>query len=131
MVPREGNVHHGGPGALSLAQTGRDEGRRQGTLSRCLKLDGLISGTGAPLGLYSGTGALRGLNSGTRDLRGLNSGTGLSTATGAHYGQGSESEVRDWCLHWTLGQGLGTALVAVTRELYLWEVGTALLAKTG
>ncbi len=33
-VPREGNVHHGGPGAPSLAQPGRDEGRRQGTLSR-------------------------------------------------------------------------------------------------
>ncbi len=32
-VPREGDVHHGGPGAPSLAQPGRDEGRRQGTLS--------------------------------------------------------------------------------------------------
>ncbi len=31
-VPREGDVHHGGPGAPSLAQPGRDEGRRQGTL---------------------------------------------------------------------------------------------------
>ncbi len=33
-VPREGDVHHGGPGAPSLAQPGRDEGRRQGTLSQ-------------------------------------------------------------------------------------------------
>ncbi len=33
-VPWEGDVHHGGPGAPSLAQPGRDEGRRQGTLSR-------------------------------------------------------------------------------------------------
>ncbi len=32
-VPWEGDVHHGGPGAPSLAQPGRDEGRRQGTLS--------------------------------------------------------------------------------------------------
>ncbi len=31
-VPREGDVHHGGPGAPSLAQPGRDEGRRKGTL---------------------------------------------------------------------------------------------------
>ncbi len=28
------DVHHGGPGAPFLAQPGRDEGRRQGTLSR-------------------------------------------------------------------------------------------------
>ncbi len=34
MVPREGVVHHGDPGAPSLAQPGRDEGGRQGTLSR-------------------------------------------------------------------------------------------------
>ncbi len=33
-VTREGDVHHGGPGAPSLAQPGRDEGCRQGTLSR-------------------------------------------------------------------------------------------------
>ncbi len=33
-VPREGVVHHGDPGAPSLAQPGRDEGGRQGTLSR-------------------------------------------------------------------------------------------------
>ncbi len=33
-VPREGDVHHGGPGAPSLAQPGRDEGRQQSTLSR-------------------------------------------------------------------------------------------------
>ncbi len=33
-VPREGDVHHGGPGAPSLAQPGRDEGRWQGTLSQ-------------------------------------------------------------------------------------------------
>ncbi len=39
-VPREGDVHHGGPGAPSLAQHGRDEGRRQGTLSRCPHLPG-------------------------------------------------------------------------------------------
>ncbi len=26
-VPREGDVHHGAPGAPSLAQPGRDEGR--------------------------------------------------------------------------------------------------------
>ncbi len=32
--PSEGDVHHGGPGAPSLAQPGRDEGRRQGTLPR-------------------------------------------------------------------------------------------------
>ncbi len=32
--PREGDVHHGGPGAPSLAQPGRDEGHRQGTLSQ-------------------------------------------------------------------------------------------------
>ncbi len=31
-VPREGDVHHGGPGVPSLAQPGRDEGRRQGRL---------------------------------------------------------------------------------------------------
>ncbi len=40
VVPREGDVHHGGPGAPSLAQPGRDEGRRQGTLSRCPHLPG-------------------------------------------------------------------------------------------
>ncbi len=39
-VPREGDVHHGGPGAPSLAQPGRDEGRRQGTLSRRPHLPG-------------------------------------------------------------------------------------------
>ncbi len=39
-VPLEGDVHHGGPGAPSLAQPGRDEGRRQGTLSRCPHLPG-------------------------------------------------------------------------------------------
>ncbi len=40
-VPREGHhVHHGGPGAPSLAQPGRDEGRRQGTLSRRPHLQG-------------------------------------------------------------------------------------------
>ncbi len=39
-VPREGDVHHGGPGAPSLAQLGRDEGRRQGTLSRRPHLPG-------------------------------------------------------------------------------------------
>ncbi len=33
-VPREGDVHLSGPGAASLAQPGRDEGQRQGTLSR-------------------------------------------------------------------------------------------------
>ncbi len=33
-VPREGDVHHDGPGAPSLSQPGRDEGRRQGMLSR-------------------------------------------------------------------------------------------------
>ncbi len=32
-VPREGDVHHGGPGVSSLVQPGREEGRRQGTLS--------------------------------------------------------------------------------------------------
>ncbi len=31
-IPREGDVNHGGPGAPSLAQPGRDEGRRKGTL---------------------------------------------------------------------------------------------------
>ncbi len=31
-VPREGDVHHGGPEAPSVAQPGREEGRRQGTL---------------------------------------------------------------------------------------------------
>ncbi len=40
-VPREGDVHHGGPGAPSLAQPGRDEGRRQGTLSRCPHFQGI------------------------------------------------------------------------------------------
>ncbi len=39
-VPREGDVHHGGPGAPTLAQPGRDEGRRQGTLSRRPHLPG-------------------------------------------------------------------------------------------
>ncbi len=39
-VPREGDVHHGGPGTPSLAQPGRDEGRRQGTLSQCPHLPG-------------------------------------------------------------------------------------------
>ncbi len=39
-VTLEGDVHHGGPGAPSLAQPGRDEGRRQGTLSRCPHLPG-------------------------------------------------------------------------------------------
>ncbi len=39
-VPREGDVHHGGPGAPSMAQPGRDEGRRQGTLSRRPHLPG-------------------------------------------------------------------------------------------
>ncbi len=39
-VPREGDVHHGGPGAPSLAQPGRDEGRRQSTLSRRPHLPG-------------------------------------------------------------------------------------------
>ncbi len=39
-VPREGDVHHGGPGAPSLAQPGRDEGRRQGMLSRRPHLPG-------------------------------------------------------------------------------------------
>ncbi len=39
-LPREGDVHHGGPGAPSLAQPGRDEGRRQGTLSRGPHLPG-------------------------------------------------------------------------------------------
>ncbi len=39
-VPREGDVHHGGPGAPSLAQPDRDEGRRQGTLSRRPHLPG-------------------------------------------------------------------------------------------
>ncbi len=39
-VPREGDVHHGGPGAPSLAQPGRDERRRQGTLSRRPHLPG-------------------------------------------------------------------------------------------
>ncbi len=38
--PSEGDVHHGGPGAQSLAQPGRDEGRRQGTLSRRPHLSG-------------------------------------------------------------------------------------------
>ncbi len=33
-VPWEGDVHYGGPGAPSLARPGRDEGRRQSTLSR-------------------------------------------------------------------------------------------------
>ncbi len=33
-VPREGDVHYGGPRAPSLAQPGGDEGRRQSTLSR-------------------------------------------------------------------------------------------------
>ncbi len=33
--PREGDVHHGGPGEPSLAQPGRDEGHRQGMLPRC------------------------------------------------------------------------------------------------
>ncbi len=33
-------IHHGGPGAPSLAQPGRDEGRRQGTLSRRPHLPG-------------------------------------------------------------------------------------------
>ncbi len=33
-VPREGDVHHSGTGALSLAQPDRDEGRRQDMLSR-------------------------------------------------------------------------------------------------
>ncbi len=33
VVPRKGDVHHSGPGAPSLAQPCRDEGRRQGTLS--------------------------------------------------------------------------------------------------
>ncbi len=37
---KEGDVHHGGPGAPSLAQPGRDEGRRQGTLSRRPHLPG-------------------------------------------------------------------------------------------
>ncbi len=39
-VPREGDVHHGGPGAPSLAQPGKDEGRRQGTFSRRPHLPG-------------------------------------------------------------------------------------------
>ncbi len=39
-VPREGDVHHGGPGVPSLAQPGRDEGRRQGTLYRRPHLPG-------------------------------------------------------------------------------------------
>ncbi len=39
-VPREGDVHHGGPGAPSLAQSGRDEGHRQGTLPRRPHLPG-------------------------------------------------------------------------------------------
>ncbi len=39
-VPLEGDVHHGGPGAPSLAQPGRDEGRWQGTLSRRPHLPG-------------------------------------------------------------------------------------------
>ncbi len=38
--PREGDVHHGGPGTPSLAQPGRDEGRQQGTLSRRPHLPG-------------------------------------------------------------------------------------------
>ncbi len=36
----EGDVHHGGPGAPSLVQPGRDEGRQQGTLSRRPHLPG-------------------------------------------------------------------------------------------
>ncbi len=44
-VPREGDVHHGGPGAPSLAQPGRDEGRRQGTLSRRPISQGGLFGT--------------------------------------------------------------------------------------
>ncbi len=39
-VPREGDVLHGGPGAPSLAQPGRDERRRQGTLFRRPHLPG-------------------------------------------------------------------------------------------
>ncbi len=39
-VPREGDVHYGGPGAPSLARPGRDEGRRQSTLSRRPRLPG-------------------------------------------------------------------------------------------
>ncbi len=40
VVPREGAVHHGGPGAPSLAQSGRDEKCQQGALSRCSHLPG-------------------------------------------------------------------------------------------
>ncbi len=39
-APLEGDVHHGCPGAPSLAQPGRDEGRRQGTLPRRPHLPG-------------------------------------------------------------------------------------------
>ncbi len=34
MAPRVGDVHHGGSGAPSLAEPGRDEGCRKGTLPR-------------------------------------------------------------------------------------------------
>ncbi len=40
VVPQEGDVHHGGPGAPSLDQPGRDEGCLQSTLSRRLRLPG-------------------------------------------------------------------------------------------
>ncbi len=40
LPPREGDVHHGDPGAPSLAQPGRGEGRWQGTLSQRPHLPG-------------------------------------------------------------------------------------------
>ncbi len=62
-VPREGDVHHGGPGAPSLSQPGRDEGRRQGTLSQGPHLPGRAvrrHGQGLCPAVLGGTAADRG-----------------------------------------------------------------------